>query len=77
MSRDRKRTLAAERKRRQRARRREGRLLLTVEIDLFRTSEALVDLGLLDWARCEDTGAIEAAVETLLDQIEVADPRAR
>ena len=58
---------AAVRARRGRQRHRDGRAVVTVEIDIEPVTEYLVDAGLLQLGQVEDRQAIGIAIRDLLD----------
>jgi hypothetical protein len=58
----------ADRVRQHRARRKAGRAVLLVEVDVHALAEVLVDdAKLLGWDECEDTEAIARATSELLE----------
>ena len=65
-------TNAAERMKALRQRARDGKAIVSVEIDLLPVTELLIDKGLLPITGAEDRGAIGHALEKLLAQLIVA-----
>jgi hypothetical protein len=62
-------TSAAERMKALRQRARDGKAIVSVEIDLLPVTELLIDKGLLPITGAEDRGAIGHALEKLLAQL--------
>ena len=60
---------AARRQQRHRERERQGRGLLTVEVDLYGLADVLVEHGFLRAWDADDKRAIEAAVERLINTL--------
>jgi hypothetical protein len=68
-------TSAAERMKALRQRARNGKAIVSVEIDLLPVTELLIDKGLLPITGAEDRGAIGHALEKLLAQFIAAPAR--